>query len=279
MKLKVENLSKIFSSRNGVLSALQEINFEAHEGEFLCLVGPSGCGKSTLLNIIAGLQPPDRGHVWMNSEEVKGPGTDRIVIFQDAGLFPWLNVRQNVEYGLKIAGVSSEQRRQIAMSFLKMVHLSRFEKSYVHELSGGMRQRVAVARALAMNPKVLLLDEPFAALDSQTRDILSDELQDIWSRTKKTIIFVTHNVREAVCLGDRVLVLSSQPGRIKKELCVTLPRPRSLNSVEVGELANVILKELREEIEQVMSKEMDSDWSTQKSDLFDLIDRNLGSGI
>jgi NitT/TauT family transport system ATP-binding protein len=258
---------------------LEEINFEAKEGEFLCLVGPSGCGKSTLLNIIAGLQTPDQGRVWMNGEEVRGPGTDRIVIFQDAGLFPWLNVRQNVEYGLKIAGVSPEQRHQIAVSFLKMVHLSRFAESYVHELSGGMRQRVAIARALAMNPKALLLDEPFAALDSQTRDVLSGELQDIWARTKKTIIFVTHNVREAVCLGDRVLVLSSQPGRIKRELCVTLPRPRSLHSVEVGELASLILKELREEIERVMSKEMDSDWSTQKSDLFDLIDRNLGSGI
>lgn len=279
MRLRVKNLSKAFRTQNGIYAALEGIDFEAKEGEFVCLVGPSGCGKSTLLNIIAGLEKPDRGVVSMDGDTVVGPGTDRIVIFQEASLFPWLNVRQNVEYGLKIAGVSPSERYEIAMSFLKMVHLSHFAENYVYQLSGGMKQRVAIARALTMNPKVLLMDEPFASLDSQTRDVLSNELQDVWTHTKKTIVFVTHNVREAVCLGDRVLVLSTQPGRVKKEFCVNLPRPRSLNGVEVGELSNLILKELREEIEQVMSKEMDRDWSDKKSDLFDRINRNLGSGI
>lgn len=258
-KLRIQNISKSFQSNNKGFSALEDINLEVREGEFVCIVGPSGCGKTTLLNIVAGLEKADSGEVWISGHKINGAGPDRVVIFQEAALFPWLNVIKNVEFGLKQKGVNGSQRRNTALEYLKMVHLTKFQHAHVHELSGGMKQRVAIARALAMNPEMLLMDEPFSALDAQTRWILHFELQNIWLKTKKTILFVTHNIREAVCLADRIVILSTSPGRIKKEFTVELPRPRDDNDVNVAEYSTRIMKELKAEINKVVKCEMDAD--------------------
>ncbi|MCF6157566.1 MAG: ABC transporter ATP-binding protein [wastewater metagenome] len=258
-KLCVQGLSKSFQTKNGSVCVLDDVNLEVKEGEFVCIVGPSGCGKTTLLNIIAGLERADSGELRVNGRKVNGAGTDRVVIFQEAALFPWLNVIKNVEFGLKQKGVNSKERRDIALEYLKMVHLTKFQHAHVHELSGGMKQRVAIARALAMNPEMLLMDEPFSALDAQTRWILHFELQNIWLKTKKTIFFITHNIREAVCLADRIIILSTSPGRIKKEFIVDLPRPRDDNDVNVAEYSTRIMKELKAEINKVVACEMDTD--------------------
>ncbi len=191
----------------------------------------------------------------MDGSPVKGPGTDRILLFQELGLFPWLTVRQNVEFGLKMAGVSKIERRDQARVFLRMVHLSHFEDHYIHQLSGGMKQRVALARSLALRPKILLMDEPFAALDAQTRDMLHDELERIWKETSPTIVFVTHNVREAVRLGDRVLLMSFRPGRIKTQFQIELQRPRHVEDSDVAYLSKEILGQLREEIDRSFNAE------------------------
>ena len=237
------------------LLALDDINLQVRVGEFLCIVGPSGCGKSTLLHLIAGLHTQTSGQVLVDGHPVQGPGTDRILIFQEHGLFPWLTVAENVEFGMKMKGVAKAERQERMRHYLRMVHLAKFEKSYIHQLSGGMRQRVAIARALAPEPDVLLMDEPFAALDAQTRDLLHDELERIWSETGRTIIFVTHNVREAVRLGDRVVLLTFRPGRVKSEFPVTLPRPRSLEDPEVALAAREVLDELRDEINRSLEAE------------------------
>jgi len=258
MKLKLNKISKTFYSRRHRVTALEDISLEVKEGEFVCIIGPSGCGKSTLLNIIAGIEKADRGEVLVDGILIENPGPDRVVMFQNDALFPWLNVLGNIEFGMKMKQVSKEKRRAIALEFLHMVHLRAFQHSYVHELSGGMKQRVALARSLAINPEILLMDEPFGALDAQTREILQAELQEIWSLTEKTIIFVTHNVREAVCLSDRVLVLSARPGMIKKEILIDLPRPRKLGSLELIKLSNLIMQELRSEIEKVLQEEFHS---------------------
>jgi NitT/TauT family transport system ATP-binding protein len=256
MKLQLKSVSKTFYSRNLEVTALEDISFEVAEGEFLCIIGPSGCGKSTLLNIIAGLEKPDRGEVLIDGQIINRPGPDRVVMFQDDALFPWLNVLDNIEFGMKMKNTPKDKRRALALEFLRMVHLSTFKHSFVHELSGGMKQRVALARALAINPRLLLMDEPFGSLDAQTREILQADLQEIWALTEKTIIFITHNVREAVCLGDRVLVCSARPGRIKKEIKIELPRPRKLGSLELIKVSNVIMQELRSEIETVLREEL-----------------------
>lgn len=237
------------------LLALDRINLEVRTGEFLCVVGPSGCGKSTLLHLVAGLQPQTSGQILIDGNPIQGPGTDRILIFQDHGLFPWLTVGENVEFGMKMKGVSKAERREKTQHYLRLVHLAKFEKSYIHQLSGGMRQRVAIARALATEPDVLLMDEPFAALDAQTRDLLHDELERIWHDTGRTIIFVTHNVREAVRLGDRVVLLTFRPGRVKSEFPVDLPRPRSLEDPAVALAAREVLDELRDEINRSLAAE------------------------
>jgi NitT/TauT family transport system ATP-binding protein len=237
------------------LLALDHINLQVRRGEFVCIVGPSGCGKSTLLHLIAGLHEPTSGQVLVDGNPVQGPGTDRILIFQEHGLFPWLTVGQNVEFGMKMKGIAAAERRERVQHYLRLVHLGKFEKSYIHQLSGGMRQRVAIARALATEPDVLLMDEPFAALDAQTRDLLHDELERIWNETGCTIIFVTHNVREAVRLGDRVVLLTFRPGRVKNEFPVVLPRPRSLEDPEVALAARDVLDELREEINRSLEAE------------------------
>jgi NitT/TauT family transport system ATP-binding protein len=244
--LKIEGVSKTFNGRAGVVEALQPIDITVAAGEFVCLLGPSGCGKSTLLNIIAGLEPASSGSVYANGVVTRGTGTDRVLLFQEAALFPWLDVQHNVEFGLRQAGVARKKREEIAQHFIKLVHLQGFERSYVHQLSGGMRQRVAIARTLAINPAVLLMDEPFGALDALTRDRLHAELEEIWSTTGKTILFVTHNVREAVALGDRVLVFAPRPGRIVREFRIDLPRPRALEDHEVVDQTAEIMAVLHE---------------------------------
>jgi len=256
MKLQIKGVSKTFYARDNRLTALEDISIEVKQGEFVCIIGPSGCGKSTLLNIIAGLETPDKGEVLIDGHLVESPGPDRVVMFQDDALFPWLNVLGNIEFGMKMKAIPKERRMAIALEFLRMVHLSAFKHSYIHELSGGMKQRVALARALTINPDLLLMDEPFGSLDAQTREILHAELQEIWSLTEKTIIFITHNVREAVCLGDRVLVCSARPGKIKKEIRIDLPRPRRLGSLELIKVSNLIMQELRSEIETVLKEEL-----------------------
>jgi NitT/TauT family transport system ATP-binding protein len=237
------------------LLALDHINLDVRAGEFLCVVGPSGCGKSTLLHLIAGLHTQTSGQILVDGNPIDGPGTDRILIFQDHGLFPWLTVGQNVEFGMKMKGISKSERREKTQHYLRLVHLAKFENSYIHQLSGGMRQRVAIARALATEPDVLLMDEPFAALDAQTRDLLHDELERIWNQTGRTIIFVTHNVREAVRLGDRVVLLTFRPGRVKSEFHVDLPRPRSLEDPAVALAARDVLDQLRDEINRSLDAE------------------------
>jgi NitT/TauT family transport system ATP-binding protein len=235
--------------------ALDHINLQVKTGEFLCIVGPSGCGKSTLLHLIAGLHQPTSGEVLVDGKEVEGPGTDRILIFQELGLFPWLTVGDNVQFGMKMKGIGKAEREEKTRYYLRLVHLSQFKDSYTHQLSGGMRQRVALARALATEPDVLLMDEPFAALDAQTRDLLHDELERIWTETGCTVVFVTHNVREAIRLGDRVALLTFRPGRVKREFPVFLPRPRSLEDPNLARAASEILGELREEINRSLEVE------------------------
>lgn len=256
MELKLKNVSKTFQTKKGTVAALEDINLKVNEGEFVCFIGPSGCGKTTLLNIIAGLEKPDpNSTISVNGIPVKGPGPDRIVVFQEDALFPWWNVISNVEFGLKMKKFPKEKTRPLAEEFLRIVHLSKFKNFYIHELSGGMRQRVAWARALVMNPKMLLMDEPFGALDAQSREVLQTSLQVIWSIIGKTIIFITHNIREAVCLGDRVLVLTARPGRIKSEFKVDLPRPRRLNDPRLIEMSDHIMGELKVEIDKVIREE------------------------
>jgi NitT/TauT family transport system ATP-binding protein len=261
-KIQLQEVSLSYQANTGSeLLALDRIDLDVHPGEFLCIVGPSGCGKSTLLHLIAGLQKPTSGRIAMDGESVSAPGTDRILIFQEHGLFPWLTVGQNVEFGMKMKGLSRAEREDRTRHYLRLVHLSQFKDSRPHHLSGGMRQRVALARALATEPDVLLMDEPFAALDAQTRDMLHDELEKIWAETGRTIIFVTHNVREAVRLGDRVALMSFRPGRVKKEFLVDLPRPRHLEEVEVARTAREILDHLRDEI----NKSLEAEYAHERS--------------
>jgi len=245
-KLALTHVSKSFETRHKRVLALEDVSLTVGEGEFVCLVGPSGCGKSTLLSLIAGLEKPDTGEVLVDGLPVAGPGRDRMVMFQEPALFPWRDVRGNVEFGLELKPhLDRSARRQTAEYYLQMVGLADFARSYVHELSGGMRQRVALARSLAPNPRVLLMDEPFAALDALTREQLYVDLQRIWSERRKTIVFVTHNVREAVCLGDRVIVFSPHPGRVQEQFEVKLPRPRDFNDLELARQAQEITRALR----------------------------------
>jgi len=256
--IRLRAVEQSFQMRKGPrLVALSNINLDIQAGEFLCIVGPSGCGKSSLLSLIAGLAFPSNGEVYVNDRVVTGPGTDRILIFQEHGLFPWLTVGQNVEFGMHMMGLSRRKRRERAEQYLQLVHLNGFRDSYIHQLSGGMRQRVAIARALATQPSVLLMDEPFAALDAQTRDMLHDELERIWKETGCTIIFVTHNVREAVRLGNRVILMTYRPGTIRSQMDIVLPRPRHLDDPRVALLAREVLDELREEINKAVASEYD----------------------
>jgi NitT/TauT family transport system ATP-binding protein len=255
-KVCLNNVSLSYRTQKGErLLALDNINLQVRTGEFVCIVGPSGCGKSTLLHLIAGLHRQTSGQISVDGDFIQGPGIDRILIFQEHGLFPWLTVGQNVEFGMKMKGTAKAEREEKTRHYLRLVHLAKFEKSYIHQLSGGMRQRVAIARALATEPDVLLMDEPFAALDAQTRDLLHDELERIWSNSGRTIIFVTHNVHEAVRLGDRVVLLTFRPGRVKSEFPVDLQRPRQFEDTAVAGAARAILDELREEINRSLEVE------------------------
>ena len=260
-KVALDGISLSYKTTSGErLLALDNISLSVKPGEFLCIVGPSGCGKSTLLHLIAGLHPQSSGKVFVDGKPVSGPGTDRILIFQELGLFPWLTVGGNVEFGMKMKNVPKAEREEKTQYYLRLVHLLKFRNSYVHQLSGGMRQRVALARALATEPDVLLMDEPFAALDAQTRDLLHDELERLWAETGRTIIFVTHNVREAVRLGDRVALLTFRPGRLKQEFSVNLPRPRHMEQTDVARTARDVLDCLRDEI----NKSLEAEYADEK---------------
>src|SRR5437762_10552481 len=245
-KLLIQSVSKSFRGRAGTVLALDQVSLNVAEAEFVCIVGASGCGKSTLLNIIAGLEKPDSGTVSADGKPVTGPGRERLVMFQEPALFPWLDVLGNVLFGLKLKpNLTKKDRLDVAKYYLEPVELTRFERANIHEPSGGMKQRVALARALAPNPRVLLMDEPFAALDALTREQLYSDIQRIWEKRRKTIVSVTHNVREAVCLADRVILFLGNPGRIREQFEIPLPRPRDINSVELAEYAGIITRALK----------------------------------
>ena len=227
VKVKIDHVEKIYDGRKGKMIALNGVDLDIMENEFICVVGPSGCGKSTLLNIIAGLLEPTSGAVYVNGKKVEGTGTERGVVFQQYALFPWLTVMKNVMFGLKLKGMSDEEAKKIAMKYIKMVELEDFVDSYPKELSGGMKQRVAIARAYAVQPEVLLMDEPFGALDAQTRTQLQSELIRTWQEEKKTCFFITHDVEEAIILATKVIVMSARPGRIKTIIDIDLPYPRT----------------------------------------------------
>lgn len=226
IKVSIQGIEKKYNTRKGEVVALNGVNFDIKENEFICVIGPSGCGKSTLLNIIAGLLEPTAGQILVDGKPIQGTGTDRGVVFQQYALFPWLTVKKNVEFGLKLKGLSKDECDSIAMKYLKMVELEKFADSYPKELSGGMKQRVAIARAYAMNPEVLLMDEPFGALDAQTRTQLQTELLKAWREENKTCFFVTHDIEEAIVLATRVVIMSARPGRIKEVVDIDIPYPR-----------------------------------------------------
>jgi NitT/TauT family transport system ATP-binding protein len=249
-KLETKGIVKFFKHDSHNLMALGGVDLEVEDGDFVCLVGPSGCGKSTFLRIIAGLEMPDEGEVIFDGKPVTTTGPERIMVFQEGALFPWLKVQDNVEFGLKMAGIPKEERNQISKRYLDMMQLSKFADSFTYQLSTGMKQRVAIARALVMDPDVLLMDEPFAALDPQTRDLLLVEMQLIWEKTKKTILFVTHNVAEAVVLGTKVVVFSNRPSKIKKQIQVDFKRPRLTEDENLMGLQQEILSELRPEVKK-----------------------------
>ena len=227
-KVQIKAVEKIYEGRNGKTVALNGVNMDIYDNEFICVVGPSGCGKSTLLNIIAGLHEATSGEVLVDGVKVEGTGVDRGVVFQQYALFPWLTVKDNVEFGLTLKKeLTKQQREEIAMKYIKMVGLEKFVNAYPKELSGGMKQRVAIARAYAVNPSILLMDEPFGALDAQTRTQLQTELLKTWEEEKKTCFFITHDVEEAILLASRVVVMSARPGRIKEVIDIDIPYPRN----------------------------------------------------
>ncbi len=246
--LEIRSLNKLFLSDGKEMEALHDINLSIKENEFVCFIGPSGCGKTTLLRIIAGLEDPTSGGVYLHGELIKGPGPERGMVFQEYSLFPWRTVLDNVAFGLELKGVPKETRQEKARQYLKMVGLVRFEERYPHELSGGMKQRVAIARALVNDPSAILMDEPFGALDAQTRNIMQSELLRIWEEEKKTVVFVTHSVDEAIYLADRIVIMSARPGRIKDIIDIDILRPRSRTSAEVNSIRDRILCDLRSEI-------------------------------
>ena len=253
--LKTSGLSKTF--KNAAEPALSDINLEIAEGEFICIVGPSGCGKSTLLNLIAGLEKPTEGTITLDGREVLGPGADRVVMFQEPALYPWLNVIDNVKFGMKLKGVPKSEQEKRAEKYLKMVHLWDFREYAVHELSGGMKQRTALARALTMDSRIMLMDEPFSALDKQTINKLRAELEAIWEETRRTIIYVTHSVEEALYFADRIIILADRPGIVKSVVKINLPRPRQLDSEDFVDIRKHLLDGLKVEVEKIEKEEYD----------------------
>lgn len=250
VKVKIDNVVKKYNTRKGETIALNGVSLDIKENEFICVVGPSGCGKSTLLNIIAGLLEPTSGAVHVDGKLVEGPGPERGVVFQQYALFPWLTVLKNVEFGLKLKGMKGEEATAEAMKYLRMVDLEQFANSYPKELSGGMKQRVAIARAYAVNPQVLLMDEPFGALDAQTRTQLQTELLNTWEKERKTCFFITHDVDEAIILAQKVIIMSARPGRIKEIVPINIPYPRTQEtkmSAEFLDLKNYIWSQVYQE--------------------------------
>ena len=250
VKVKIDNVVKKYQGRNGEVIALNGVSLDIHENEFICVVGPSGCGKSTLLNNIGGLDTPTSGAIYVDGKPVDGPSPERGIVFQQYALFPWLTVEQNVAFGLKLQGKSKEECAEITKKYLKMVELEKFADSYPKELSGGMKQRAAIARAYAVNPEVLLMDEPFGALDAQTRTQLQSELLQTWQEEKKTCFFITHDVEEAIILAQRVVIMSARPGRIKEIVDIDIPYPRTQEtkmSPRFMELKNYIWNQVFQE--------------------------------
>lgn len=239
VKIRAINITHIFKGKGREIEALEDLNLAVNDGEFVTVIGPSGCGKTTLIKIFAGLTIPTQGKILLDGKEVKGPGADRGMVFQQDAVFPWMTVEQNVEFGPLMRGISREKRDEIVKDIVKLVGLDGFEKFYPKELSGGMRKRVDLARAYASDPEVMLMDEPFGMLDSQTRSKMQDELAKIWGKRKKTVIFITHDLEEAIYLADRVVVLTARPGKIKKFFKINFPRPRSLELTISEEFLNV----------------------------------------
>lgn len=242
-KIRFENVGRVFGSANGIFTALENFNLDVYDGEFITVVGPSGCGKSTAMNIVAGLLEVSSGQCLVDGEAVSGPGPDRGVIFQQYALFPWLSVRENVEFGLKLKGIGRKERREIADHYIDLVGLSDFAEALPKMLSGGMKQRCAIARAYAVNPKVLLMDEPFGALDALTRVRMQEQLLETWSKERRTVMFITHDVDEAVYLANRVIVMAARPGRLQEVIEVGLPYPRTDDirlSPEFAEIRNKV---------------------------------------
>ncbi|MDP4127635.1 MAG: ABC transporter ATP-binding protein [Bacillota bacterium] len=249
-KLVIDQVGKVFSTKGGEMVALDRTSFKVKEGEFITILGPSGCGKSTILRIVAGLEEPSSGKVYLDGHEVKGPGSDRGMVFQSYTLYPWLTVEDNIAFGLKLKGTSRKQCKDVAQHYLELIGLNGFEKHYPIQLSGGMKQRVAIARALANDPEILLMDEPFGALDAQTRSIMQEILLKVWEESKKTILFITHDVEESIFLADSVYVMTARPGRLKENIPVNLPRPRDYNIKSSSEFLNLkarLLDLIREE--------------------------------
>ena len=248
--LSIKNLNKTYHTEEGdEVVALSDINLDVADKEFVCFIGPSGCGKTTLLRITAGLEKPDSGTLTVNNEPITGPGPDRGMVFQEYSLFPWRTVLKNITFSLELKKIPKSEREKIARDFLEVVGLSKFADSYPHELSGGMKQRVAIARALVNDPDVLLMDEPFGAVDAQTRNRLQHELLNIWEKKKKTVLFITHSVDEAVFLADKVVVFTARPGRVKEVISVDLPRPRERTSFEANAVREHLLASLGAEIQ------------------------------
>jgi NitT/TauT family transport system ATP-binding protein len=237
------------------LEVIRDLNLKVADDEFVSFIGPSGCGKTTILRLIAGLEEPTEGEIYEDDNLVEGPGSDRGVVFQEFALFPWRTVIKNIEFGLEMKRIPKEKRREIALEFIDLVNLEGFEDAYPKELSGGMKQRVGIARALANDPDVLLMDEPFGSLDAQTRNIMQRELLRIWQKKSKTVIFVTHSVDEALYLSDRVIVLTARPASVKKDFIIDLPRPRDRAGEEFAKMRHALLAEVEDEVTKAMESE------------------------
>lgn len=256
MYLRLNSISKLFTDTGK--ETLQDISLDVEKGEFICIVGPSGCGKSTLLNLIAGLDAPTSGSIVLDGQTVHGPGADRVVMFQESALYPWLNVMENVMFGLREAGLSKEAQKETAEKYLKLVRLWQYKDYAVHQISGGMKQRTALARALALDSKLLLMDEPFSSLDKQTIHILRGELEAIWETYRKTVLYVTHSVEEAVYFADRVVVMAENPGRVKEIIPIALKRPRSIEDSAFTALRRQILSKVQLSARKISMDEFDA---------------------
>jgi NitT/TauT family transport system ATP-binding protein len=252
--IRLEHVTKEFRSSNGPMTAIDDISMDVRDSEFLCIVGPSGCGKSTLLRMIAGLDAPTGGRILIDGRPVNGTSPKVGFVFQEYTLFPWRTVEKNVEFGLELKDVPPEKKREIAARYIDMVGLSKFRGSYPHQLSGGMKQRTAIARTLAVGPEILLMDEPFGALDAQTRNILQEQLLEIWQKEKIKILFVTHSVDEAVFLADKVAIMTARPGQIKEVVDIDIPRPRIRTNPEVNSIRDGILKSLFAEVKKLSDR-------------------------